>query len=43
MVSRKIESIINEELKTNNILNKNKKLIKISHVTVCSYLNQLLG
>ena len=43
MNSRKIASMINEDLKTNNIFDKNKKLIKISHVTVCSYLNQLLG
>ena len=43
MSSRKIASIINEDLKTNNILDKNKKPIKISHVTACSYLNQLLG
>jgi len=43
MSSRKIASIINEDLKTNNILDKNKKPIKISHVTACSYMNQLLG
>ena len=41
--SRKIASIINEDLKANNIFDKNKKPIKISQVTACSYLNQLLG
>ena len=43
MSSRKIASMINEDLKANNIFDKNKKPIKISHVTACSYLNQLLG
>ena len=41
MISRKISSMINEDLKTNNILDKNKKPIKISHVTACSYLNYI--
>ena len=41
MSSRKIESMINEDLKANNIFDKNRKPIKISHVTACSYLNQL--
>ena len=41
--SRKISSMINEDLKASNIFDKNRKPIKISHVTACSYLNQLLG
>ena len=43
MSSRKIASIINEDLKTNNILDINKKPIKISNVTAYSYMNQLSG
>jgi len=43
MRSRKMISKINEELKTNNILDINKKPIKISNVTAYSYMNQLSG
>ena len=35
--------MINEDLKANNIFDKNRKPTKISHVTACSYLNQLYG
>lgn len=43
MSSRKIASIINEKLKAKEIIDKNRKPVKISHVTACSYLNQILG
>ena len=39
MSNRKITSKINEDIKTNNILDKNKKPIKINHATACSYMN----
>ena len=43
MSSRKIASIINEKLKAKGIIDKNRKPVKISHVTACSYLNQMFG
>ena len=43
MSSKKITSLILEELKKDKIINKNQKPVKICHATANKYLNEVYG